>query len=324
MNRLLSIVMLAITLIAMSMAAHAREESASASAGASAHAEQDYNWQKGPLLATFYDQATLKVPGGYAFLAYKDAQKLLVSLGNPDVKNVLGVIADGSREWMVVVRFDKTGYIKDGEAKSLHAESLLETIRKSAEKTNVIRSKLNMPALEILGWLEKPAYDPKANRMTLGIAVRDKYTVDPNSQGINFNTYLLGRQGYISLNMVTSLQNIGRHKSHLTKLLSGLSFKDGKKYADVKGGDKVAPFGMNELAAGSVPTRKPGLRGAIQGFFADYGKWLLIFIVLILLGVGGFFGWRYWKKHHGAPESLLSEPVEPTMEQSAGAEQKDA
>jgi uncharacterized membrane-anchored protein len=287
-------------------------------------APPSYDWRLGPEVVTVGDQATLKIPPGYAVLVEKQAQQMLRRLGNPDVRNVIGVAANADKDWLVVVRFEKTGYVRDADAKNLNPDALLDALKKNAEHTNQQRSKQKVEAMEILGWLEKPSYDPKLHRLTWAIAERDKNSFNPASQGVNYNTYVLGKYGYFSLNLVTSLQNIGKNKAHLTTLLSGLSFQDGKKYEDFKPDtDKASHIALSDLVTGDLPQRKPGVRGAIQGFFADYG-WLLLGIVLaIAAGVGGFFGWRFWKRRH-PPVSLLGEPVEPSMPDDGAAPPKKA
>ncbi|MGZ3236471.1 MAG: DUF2167 domain-containing protein, partial [Burkholderiaceae bacterium] len=119
-------------------------------------------------------------------------------------------------------------------------------------------------------------------------------------------------------------QNIGKNKAHLTALLSGLEFKEGKKYSDFKPDtDKVSRVGLSNLVTGDIPTRKPGARGAIQEFFANYGMLMLGIVLAILAGVAGFFGWRVWKKRR-PPASLLTDPIEPSMSEGASAPPKKA
>jgi uncharacterized membrane-anchored protein len=261
------------------------------------------------------------------FLVEKQAQQLLRKMGNPNVKDVKGVITGPRKDWMVVVRYEKTGYIKDGDAKNWNPDELLESIKEGTEQTNQLRGKQKAVAVEILGWLEKPAYDAKLHRLTWAIAVRDKNAADLDSQGVNYNTYALGKEGYFSLNLVTGLQHIAGNKPHLVKLLSGLEFRDGKKYSDFKAGtDKVTRYGLNTLVAGSIPTRKPGWKGAVGEFFSDYGAWLLGIVVAILLAAIGYAVWFFLRKRRkmAGDTAELSEAIEPTMDEVAAPAPKKA
>lgn len=266
--------------------AHAADKapaSASAQATASETAAQEtpsIPWKAAPGQIALEDQAILRVPAGYKYLEGAEARKALHSMGNPNVEGVLAMIGDASGDWFAVVEFDKAGYIKDDDARDWKVDELLESIKKGTEQSNEERRKSGIPEMEIQGWIEKPNYDASSHRLIWSISAYDKGG-DPKNSNINYNTYALGRDGYMTVNLVTDLDKIERYKPNARALLAALEFKDGKKYSDFNAStDRVAEYGLAALVAG-VAAKKLGL-------LALAGAFLLKFAKIILLGLAGF------------------------------------
>ena len=49
---------------------------------------------------------------------------------------------------------------------------------------------------------------------------------------VNYNTYVLGREGYVSLNLITSSSTVESDKPAAHELLAAVNFNDGKRYGD--------------------------------------------------------------------------------------------
>jgi uncharacterized membrane-anchored protein len=63
-------------------------------------------------------------------------------------------------------------------------------------------------------------------------------------------TYALGREGYISMNLVTDVAAVERLKPTVQTLLTNLNFDDGKRYSDFNAStDKVAEYGLAAFLA---------------------------------------------------------------------------
>ena len=294
---------------------------ASGTITSSSSAPASYEWRSGPLQLDLLDQATLKLPAGYAWLDQQDARRMLQQLGNPNVTDVLGLVTGKERDWLLVVRFDKDGFIKNEDAGKWNADALLESIRKGAVQTNQQRQKQQVPEIEILGWLEQPKYDAAQHRLSWGIGVRNQGDEAPEAQGLNYNTYLLGREGYFSLNLITSLQEIERNKQHAAVLVAVINFRDGKRYADFADVDKLAPYGLSKLLAGAtdaaVGKKTAKAAQAKKGFFANYGKLIFGIVLVLVLAVGGGLAWMFLRRRKGAAEP---EAKEPSMEEGASPE----
>ena len=142
---------------------------------------------------------------------------------------------------------------------------------------------MGVPELEIVGWAEKPAYARDSHRLVWAMSSRSKGAPADEEQGVNYNTYALGREGYLSLNLVTELKDLGAHKEEAQALLGALEFNDGKRYADFNSStDKVAEYGLAALVLG-VGAKKLGFFAVIFAFLAKFAK----LAILAALGLGG-------------------------------------
>jgi len=244
--------------------------------------------QSGPADIKLLDQAVLKLPEGRVFIPQPQATRLLQAMGNPGEDSQLqGLVfpQDDGQGWFMTVRYEDSGHIKDDDAKEWNADELLTSYKEGTEASNEERVKLGVPAIEIIGWAEKPAYDATTHRLVWALSSREKGATAANAdddQGVNYNTYLLGREGYFSMNLITGLKELPRHKPEGQAMLSALAFNEGQRYADFdEKTDHVAEYGLAALVLG-VGAKKLGLLAMAGLFFAKFAK----LIILGLVGVG--------------------------------------
>jgi len=236
--------------------------------------------QAGPQDIALADQAKLHLPAGKVFIPQPQASRLIRAMGNPgEHSDLQGLIfpQQSTSNWFATLRYVAAGYVKDGDAKEWDADELLKSYREGTEDANSERLKLGAPALEIVGWAETPRYDAKTQRLVWAMASRDKgSTAADNEQGVNYNTYALGREGYLSLNLVTDLKDLPQHKGEAAQLLGALEDVDGKRYADFNSStDKVAEYGLAALVLG-VGAKKLGLFALGFAFVAKFAKLFII------------------------------------------------
>ncbi len=237
---------------------------------------------KGPAEIKLRDQATLKLPAGYVWVPEPAAGQFMKAVGNHPDERELGLIFPASEEqgWMVVARYEDAGYIKDDDAKNWNVDDLFNSLKEGTEASNEERRKNGYPELDILGWVEKPNYVPDTHRLVWSMSARVKGAPSGEPTSINYNTYALGREGYITLNLITGQQTIGQDKAHAQTLLSALDFNEGKRYADFnQSTDKVAEYGLAALVGG-LAAKKLGMFALAAGFFAKFAK------VILLAGAG--------------------------------------
>ncbi|MBL8399286.1 MAG: DUF2167 domain-containing protein, partial [Candidatus Accumulibacter sp.] len=182
-----------------------------------------------------------------------------------------------------------SGYIRDDDARDWQAEELLKDIRDNTDSSNAERRRRNLPEIEVVGWVEAPQYDKTSHRAMWSVASRAKGEASADAS-INYNTLLLGREGHISMNLVTRLKDIEGRKPIARQLLSALEFKEGKRYVDFDNQtDKVAEYGLAALVAG-VAAKKLGFFGIVALFLAKFGK--IVAVAVLALVAGAIKLWR--------------------------------
>jgi len=270
--------------------------STQASTASSLEAEQDAAFKAakavqkvGPVDIVLRDQAQLHLPAGYVWVPTPAAAQLMRSMGNRTDDTFIGAIfpADDA-DWMAVVKFVKEGYIKDDDAKDWNADDLLKSLKEGTEAANEERAKRGIPSIEVTGWAQKPQYDASSHRLAWSALSKRKGSTDGN-QGVNYNTYALGREGYLSLNLITNANDLDKYKPDASKLLGAIQYDDGKKYADFNSStDKVAAYGLAALVAGAA-VKKLGLFAVIAAFLAKFAKLAVVAGGAALWGIAKLF-----------------------------------
>ena len=249
----------------------------------------------GPSTIDVRDQAKISLPDGYGFIPRKEAAEVMRVMGNTTDEQFVGLILPLAEEkrWFVAVDYIDSGYIKDDEAKDWKADELLDSLKEGTEAANEDRAKMGIPAIQVTRWIEKPAYDSRTHRLVWSAEVKLKEGAD-NDPGVNYNTYVLGRTGYISLNLITAEATVEEDKPAARQLLAAVNFNAGKTYADFKPStDKVAAYGIAALIAG-VAAKKLGLLAVIGVFIVKFAK----VFALAAAGVGGGF-WKWIRGRGG-------------------------
>jgi len=115
---------------------------------------------------------------------------------------------------------------------------------------------------------------------------------------VNYNTYALGREGYISMNLVTGMNTIEAEKPIARRMLAALEYNAGKRYADFDSStDHIAEFGLAALIGG-VAAKKLGLLALLAAFAAKFAK---VIGVAVLAGIAIVAKLAKRKTRAGAP-----------------------
>jgi uncharacterized membrane-anchored protein len=245
---------------------------------------------KGPSSIPLADQAVLKLPSGFVYVPQAEGARLLSALGNRPGEGLLGlVLPEAGEDWLVVLRLYKSGFIKDGDAKDWKADELLAGLKAGTEEVNKERRERGIPEMEIIGWIEPPAYDAGTNRLAWSLSSKHKGDPGNAAQGVNYNTYALGRESYISMNLVTDAGLIQQYKPTAHRLLAELDFNQGKRYADFNSStDRIAEYGLAALIGG-VAAKKLGLLAVMTAFFLKFAKLIAIGAFAVMAGIRQWF-----------------------------------
>ncbi len=259
---------------------------------------------EGPQQVDAGHDVMIDLPPAYLFLDAPQAKKFMEKVGNLWNDDLLGVITKGDATWLVTVRYTEEGYVKDDEAEKMDAEEILTAIKEGTEEANKERVKRGFKALNLLGWSEPPHYVKEQHHLVWGIK---GHTDGDDDDTINFNTRVLGRKGFVSLNLIDGAKTIEASKPSVATLLTATTFKPGARYADFDSKtDKIAEYGLAALVAGGAGAA--ALKLVKIGLLAKFGAKLLAILLAakkaIILGLLALVA--MFKKLFGAkqPEPL--------------------
>jgi len=261
----------------------------------------------GPIDITLRDEAVLSVPKGEVFIPAQEAGILLRRMGNFTNDQVLGIILpEGDENWFVVADYNDSGYVKDEEGKDIDADKLLQGMKDATEEDNKERREKGIDPIRESRWIEAPHYDKASRHLVWSIELETLNAKGAvKGKNLNYNTYALGRGGFIELTLVTGIATVEKDKTYVRQLLSNLHFKPGKRYEDFNAStDKVAAFGLLALIGG-VAAKKLGLLALAGVFLVKFAK------IGLAAAVAGFAAFRKFFRKKDDAVDMRAAPVAP-------------
>lgn len=228
---------------------------------------------RGPASLALSGGAHIALPANMLWMPGDYARRVLRSWGNSPGGNTLGMFAarNAGHDWVAVVSLTQDGHVRDDDSASLNAADILGKLREGQEEANKDRFARGFPGLELTGWLQPPAYDTRTHRLVWALLLEDADGTDANPT-VNYNTRNLGRDNYISLNLITSRNDFAADKPLADRLLNGFAFDPGHAYRDFNAGtDHVAEYGLAALI-GVVALKKLGLLALMAAFVLKFAK----------------------------------------------------
>jgi uncharacterized membrane-anchored protein len=245
---------------------------------------------RGPESIELRDQGRLQLPDGFGFVPLEGATTLMQLMGNGVDDRLIGLVfplADES-QYFVSLEYEESGYIKDDEAREWDAEALLQSLKDGTEAANEERESRGFDPLMVTRWVAPPAYDAAAHRLVWSAEAVTKNAPDPDPT-INLNTYVLGREGYVSANLITTASTVDADRRDAAPLLQAMAFNTGKRYEDFnESTDKVAAYGLTALIGG-LAAKKLGLLAVAAAFLVKFAKIIIIGVVAVGAAVRKFF-----------------------------------
>ncbi len=230
--------------------------------------------------------ASITTGSDFVFLDASNARHLLVDvMHNPPsaASSVLGMIyptripLSDSSSYFVVLTYEESGFIKDEDADSIDYDKMFREIKEDEPQRNEERRKQGYPAIEMKGWAQKPRYDKEAHKLHWA---KQLHFEGEQSDTLNYDIRVLGRQGVLNLNAVTDISNLRAVDSAVPAIMKMVDFRTGQTYAEYKPGvDKVAAYGIAGLVAGGVLVK--------TGFFKALLASLLVFKKAIGIAIFG-------------------------------------
>jgi uncharacterized membrane-anchored protein len=257
--------------------------------------------QTGPKHVVLDHGVEIDLPDGIILFEHTEAKKMLEE-GGDRADNVSAMILDLNADWLVLVEYDDVGYVTDKDADELDANELFNSYKQGTDQDNINRRAKGVPELILDGWSEKPKYDKASHHLVWGLNAH-------STQGpvINYFRRILGRNGYMSVNLIDAADKIEASKQATAQLVQGIRFAKGQTYEDHVESDRSSGMGLRALVIGG--TGLAVMKVAKAGILI---KLLLIFkkaFIFLAAAIGGFFKWLFGKKK---TEDVAFDPPPPT------------
>lgn len=256
---------------------------------------KSFNYQTGSIVIG-ENLATVKVPKGCLFIGPIEAKILMEDIyGNPPSEPSLGMLLSdtpsvmGGIDWIIDINYFNEGHINDDDAKDINYDDLLKQLKEEAEQSSIERVKLGYEKVKMIGWAQTPYYDEKNKK--LHWAKELAFGTDEENT-LNYNIRVLGREGFIEMNIITGMSKLSKIKKDIEIILHSTDFNPGQRYADFnEDTDKLAEYGIGGLIAGGVLAK--------TGILAKIGVFLLKIIKPLIIGVialFAFLGKKFFNK----------------------------
>lgn len=228
-------------------------------------------------------KAELNLGDRFRYLSPTDTDRLLVEgWGNPKSDPTLGMIIPANVSpleaagWGVIVEYEDSGHVSDEDAKDINYDEMLVDMQKDTKANNEERIKAGYGSIDLVGWASKPYYDATGHRMHWAKELKFNGS-DENT--LNYNIRVLGREGVLILNAISSMDQFATIKPELEQMVKVAEFTPGNRYSEFnEATDRMSEYGLAALVAGGVAA-KAGWLAPILLFFKK-------FAVLLVLGLG--------------------------------------
>ncbi|MCR6637872.1 MAG: DUF2167 domain-containing protein [Sporocytophaga sp.] len=270
--------------------------------------ENSFKYQTG--LVKIKDYATINVPTGFKFLDAEQSIYVLHSLwGNPEDPSILGLLFPENMgplqpdSWAISIEYSEEGHIEDDDAEDIDYDDLLDDMKKDAESANPDRIQAGYEPVHLIGWAAKPYYDAEKKKLHWAKEIQfGDSAIGANT--LNYNIRILGRKGYLVLNAIGGMSQLGAINKDIVKVLASVEFSEGYKYSDFNPKiDKVAAYGIGGLVAGKVLAKV-----GIFGILAKFGKVIILGMVAALTFIWKFFTGKGKGKNEVQSESNNEQP----------------
>jgi uncharacterized membrane-anchored protein len=330
----------ALTLLALPLALFAR--ATPPSQAAAAPAEPDANSSEAQLQAIqarLHPQTgDIRIPEAnvvlhlgqnYYFLPANEAKIVLTEgWGNPPdaVDNVLGIVFPAGKTfaddtWGAVITYNPSGYVSDTDSESADYDELLQQLQAGEAELNQRYTQQGYPTQHLVGWAQPPAYDRNTHSV---VWARNLQINGARENTLNYDVRLLGRNGVLSLNMVTVMSQLAQTREAAQRFAGQAEFTPGNRYADHQSGDRTAEYGVAGLVAAGVGVAvasKTGVIAIILLFLKKIG-------IFLVIGIGAAWAWlkRLFSRRRDALEGAAyhetppEEPAPPPPAAAPGSE----
>ena len=198
-----------------------------------------------PARADIDDQATVRLADGFTFVPRDVAARLLAvsdKVAPPDFQGLL--IGSEGMEAPGFIRFVPAGFVDSDAALAWTPDDLLSSLRDTVERENPDRVKADLDERGARRWVLPPHYNPESHQLSWAALILPKSAPRESDGEITVHAVGFGRDGYVEMTVVTSVQKADLIGQMADDFLGGLNFRPGKAYGDALPTDKRAQGGL--------------------------------------------------------------------------------
>jgi uncharacterized membrane-anchored protein len=198
-----------------------------------------------PARADIGDQASVRLADDLIFVPAAPAAKLLAVSHQEVPADFVGLlIGSEGMDAPGILRFVPAGFIDANAALAWTADDMLASLNDTVQRDNRDRSDKDLPELEARRWIRPPHYNPETPQLSWAALVLPKSAPRESDGSVTYNAIGFGRNGYLQLTVVASMQKADIIGQMEDGFLDGLSFRPGKAYGDALPTDRRAPDGL--------------------------------------------------------------------------------
>ena len=230
-------------------------------------------WRDGQALTLPFSHGTLKAPDDVRQLVGPDAVSLWEILNADDaLSGIEAALYDPRDKALVFFQRLGGGYVRLDDWNDVDADAMLKAVSEDTEEGNAKRRRAGLPAIRVVGWLERPRLDRETNSVQWAFEAID----DRDGPMVNSVALVLARDGFEKLTWIGKKDDESRRLLGIAR--SSFSFPAGGRYADFQPGDKIADYGVAGLVAailGAKAAAKVGVLAGLVVLAKKFGVFLL-------------------------------------------------
>jgi uncharacterized membrane-anchored protein len=198
-----------------------------------------------PARADIEDQATVRLADRLILVPGEAAARLLKVLEKPVPPGFEALlIGSEGMEAPGIIRFVAAGFIDSDAALAWTADDMLSSLKDTVTRGNADRLRGNLPEREARRWVQPPHYNAELHQLSWSALIVPKSAPSETDGETTYYAIGFGREGYVELTVVSSLQKAEEIGLMSNYFLSGLNFQPGKGYGDVVPADRRAAAGL--------------------------------------------------------------------------------
>lgn len=216
---------------------------------------QSLDWHHGGIFHLDESKTTVTVASKYAVVTARDARRFYEAIeGTKAPEGLEVIVVDPAANAEVLFANIPEGYVRFDDWGDVDADRVLNRVREITDKANEQRIANHIPALEVIGWRERPMLDRKTQTVRWAIEARAGGDKIVNAAVLTF-----GRYGYEKLTWVGPAEQDA--SAFLSEMRGASSFDPGARYGDFKEGDKVAAYTIATLVATAIGAKAAAKAG---------------------------------------------------------------